>query len=182
VGAADRSLETALVVVVDEATDVVAPFRQRHLELSVRRRIPPHVTLLYPFVPADGLDDGVLAEVSALARSWTAFGGRLAGVRCSGVWVWLEPEPLARFAELRERARERFPSLALAGGPGAELPPHLTIGRVVDAADAMPLAALAELELGPSLPLAFRVDSLTLLAERPGGSWARERRFPLSGS
>ena len=56
----DADRRSALVVVATEAEPVVSEWRARYHRESVKRRIPPHLTVLFPFVSPAELGDGVL--------------------------------------------------------------------------------------------------------------------------
>ena len=175
--AAER--RTALVVVVDEAERLVEPFRRRHDSRAVDRRIPPHVTVLFPFVPVAELDRAVNGELESLFRSSPAFDATLGHVAAFPQHVWLVPEPRDRFLALIRDTCARFPDYPRYGGAHAEPVPHLTVGEVEDGSDVESLVAVAEHELTPGLPLRFRVERVTLLAEGTDGTWDRARDFRL---
>jgi hypothetical protein len=50
---------TALVVVLPEAEPFVSAFRARHDARMVVRRMPAHVTVLFPWVPQSELESGL---------------------------------------------------------------------------------------------------------------------------
>ena len=114
---------TALVVVVDEATPLVASFRLRHHRRAVERNIPPHVTILVPFVPAAALDPAAMAAVKDLFGSLPAFAASLEHVAAFPAHVWLTPAPRERFLALIRRVYERFPEYPPYGGEQAEPEP-----------------------------------------------------------
>ena len=60
----DPGRRSALVVIAREAEPVVGTWRLRFLRESVERGIPPGL-ILFPFVPAAEIDDGVLVSCSA---------------------------------------------------------------------------------------------------------------------
>jgi 2'-5' RNA ligase len=64
-----RPRETALSIVVPEAEEPTAGFRARFLERAFARRIPAHVTLLYPFADADSVDAELMETLRALYAS-----------------------------------------------------------------------------------------------------------------
>ena len=64
--------ESALLVPVPAAEAAVAGHRAR-LDLSARQGVPAHITVLYPFLPADELTDAVLESVRVLTAGIQAF-------------------------------------------------------------------------------------------------------------
>ena len=183
-GAADPGAghrRTALVVLVSEAEPLVGGFRACYHADAVARGIPPHVTVLFPFVPAAEFRRERAAAVRALAAGATAFEARLARVATFDGHVWLAPVPRGRFVALIRQATAAFPFFPPYGGAHADPVPHLTIGQAGSPSELSVVEAAARRELGPALPFSFRVDALTLLEELADGSWRAARRFPLAG-
>jgi 2'-5' RNA ligase len=172
-----RPRETALSVVVSEAEEPTAGFRARFLERTVARRIPAHVTLLYPFADADSVDAELVETLRALYATARPFTFELSRVARFDAHVWLAPEPRERFIDLIERTCARFPDRPPYGGAfaGSEHVPHLTIGEGEDAE-----AICAEVERTiDCLPLPCAAHSVTLLEEHADGTWAPRAEFPL---
>jgi 2'-5' RNA ligase len=176
----DRPRDTALTVVVPEARDLVDPFRRRFHARSIARRIPPHVTVLYPLADADAVDGGLLAALEELCGAVEPFAFELARVARFDAVVWLAPEPRRRFVDLIEATCARFPERPPYGGEfaGSRPVPHLTVG---EGEDVEAIAAAAERELAGRLPLACAASAVALLEERPDGTWAERAAFPLGG-
>jgi hypothetical protein len=180
VTAPPAGLRTALVVVVPEADPLVATFRALHHRAAVERRVPPHVTVLVPFVPPELVDEQLRADVRAHAAALGAFDAELRRVATFSGHVWLAPTPRERFVELIRQIYWRFPDYPPYGGDHPEPEPHLTVGQAESPAELPALAAAAERQLAPGLPLRFRVDALTLLAEGADGVWRTIEAFPLA--
>ncbi len=62
----DPDRRSALVVVAHEAEQLVREWRLRYLRESVEHGIPPHLTILFPFVAGDDIDDRVLETLRRL--------------------------------------------------------------------------------------------------------------------
>lgn len=125
-------------------------------------RWPPHVNVLFGFVPESSFEDAA-PLLSAVAAEIAPFPARLDGVHTFGhrddATVWLDPaaagdEPWAR---LWGRLRERFPRCR---GRAEGFTPHLTLGR---AKDPQRVAALCAARLGGS---SAQVGELVLLSRR----------------
>ncbi|WP_399494787.1 RNA repair domain-containing protein [Streptomyces sp. P9(2023)] len=130
-------------------------------------RWPPHVNVLFGFVPEADFERAV-PLVAAAARDVPPFRARLEGVHWFGhredATVWLDPcadvdgqEPWAR---LREGLETRFP---LCGDRARGFTPHLSLGR---STDPHRLAATAEALLGS---MTARVRDVVLLSRREDG-------------
>jgi len=155
---------TALIIAVPEAEPYVAELRLAH-DSSAPLGVPAHITILFPFAPAEGLDEAALGDVIA---AHAAFAFDLATVEHFGdVVTYLAPVPAEPFVELMRAVEARWPEYPPYGGQHAEPVPHLTVGE-------------CRLELTLPLPLACRAHEVLLLEEeQPGGRFIVRRRLPL---
>jgi 2'-5' RNA ligase len=166
----------AAVFVTVPADALVGAFRLRHQPRAVARRLPPHITIVPPFV-LDEVDDEALAvDLAAHFATIAPFEGELARVGRFERHVWLGPEPLEAFIALITSTRSRFPGLDHEAG--REPVPHLTIAEAGKGESASGVMELAEKELGPQLPFRFHVRGVALWEVRPDG-WHELRRFEL---
>ncbi len=175
-----RARETALSIVVPEAEAPTLAFRRRWLGQTVAKRVPAHVTLLYPFVDADTVDAGLLAELRALYASAAPFSFALARLETFDAHVWLAPDPRQRFVALIALTCGRFPECPPYGGAFSDSDPvpHLTVGEGDDVEGLRDQAARA---LGGVLPLQCAAGSVTLLEEQADGMWSARAAFSLGG-
>ena len=174
---ADR--RSALVVVAAEAERVLGDWRLRYQRNAVEQGVPPHLTILFPFVRVTEIDDELLTEVRRLYAPSRPFAYELATVESFPDAAWLAPVPAAPFHALVEIARQAFPALPPYGEPGHVVVPHCTIGTDDDPARVELMVRELRETLGPRLPIHCRADELVLLAEEPDGTWARREAFPL---
>jgi 2'-5' RNA ligase len=167
--------ETALVVEVPAAEPLVSEWRAKH-DWSAERGVPAHITLLYPFVPTERVDDGLLSALRELFASQPAFSFRLTRVARFPDVAWLAPEPADRFSALTELIFARYPDYPPYEGIHDEVIPHLTVAEGgVDLQDEV------EAALTPHLPFEADAASVALLAEDEAGRWHSAERFPLGG-
>lgn len=169
---------TGLLVRV-AADALVGSFRQRHHVASLARRMPPHITILFPFARSSSVDEALLADLEEHFASLAGFDASLTGVGRFDDFVWLAPEPRSRFVDLITATCARFPAFPPYEGEAGEPIPHLTIATVDGDARADELAALAAEELRPLLPFAFSVTHVSLFEELGDGTWHESRRFHL---
>jgi 2'-5' RNA ligase len=172
---------TALVVVMREAEPVVSPWRHRFLRATVDRGIPAHVTVLFPFVPVATLDDDVTRALRELYAPLTPFRCDLASVESFPGYVWLAPEPAARFVELIELTCRAFPAYPPYGEPEIEPIPHCTVGAEEDATALAEMLGVLRRELAPRLPIRSDVGAISLLEERDDETWFERESFALAG-
>lgn len=169
---------SGLIIEVPEASRVVDQWRQQ-LDPLAPRGVPPHITVLFPFVEATEIGRDTTAKVHRLAASVRSFQFRLTHTRWFEPQVlWLAPDPSAPFVELTARAAEAFPDYPPYGGQFTEVVPHLTIG---DGGAPEQMAAAAR-SLLPDLPISATANAITLMIERPDRSWQVRARFPLGSS
>jgi hypothetical protein len=170
-----------LIVDVSEARPVVASFRDRFDRWAVDRRVPPHVIVLFPFAPACDVDASLEARVGRHFGRFDPFDARLERVRQFGrdEVVWLSPEPRQRFLALLVATHRAFPTFPPYGGERFEPEPHLTVAHTADGSVQPGVFELAQAELGPKLPIRFRVSRVSLLVEKRDATWAIATTYTL---
>ncbi|MEV4352254.1 2'-5' RNA ligase family protein [Actinoplanes sp. NPDC049596] len=168
---------SALILAVGEAEPVVAAHRER-LDTAAGWGVPAHVTVLYPFLAPERIDEHVLAVLTRTAASVPAFFCAFERIEWFGdTVVWLAPTPATPIVTLTAALAARFPDNQPYGGEFTEVVPHLTIGHD----HPRPVLEAAAAEIAGHLPIHSRVDALRLIAGRPepGGTWATLAEFPL---
>jgi 2'-5' RNA ligase len=171
--------ETALIVPMAAAERAVSRHRAS-LDPAASWGVPAHVTVLYPFLPPDRIDDEVIAAVGQLVRAVPRFEVTFGRVEWFGdTVVWLAPRPDRPFRDLTAAVWDRFPEVPPYGGAYADVVPHLTIGQ--DAARSE-LARAAD-AVSAQLPIVTAVEVVRLIAGSPEpGSWHTLCEFPLGAS
>ena len=169
---------SAVIVSVPEAEPVVGHHR-RVLDESAPWGVPAHVTVLFPFMNPDALDDDVHAKLSRAVATVPEFTATFG----STAWfddkvLWLAPDPVEPFRALTTSVAAAFPEHPPYEGAHDDVVPHLTVGQ-----DAAPETLRAvERQVQPALPVQKRVTEVQVIVGRPevGGSWDVIARFPLA--
>jgi 2'-5' RNA ligase len=165
--------QSGLIVRVPEAEPAVRARRDR-LDPSARAGVPAHVTVLFPFLDARRIDQGVCAAIGEVLVRHQSFEARFDHCgRFPGV-LYLAPEPDTHFRRLTEAIVERWPENPPFGGQFDDVVPHLTIAQAQDEA----VVEKAEADLLTGLPIVAQVSSVDLLVH-DGTRWRQRASFPL---
>lgn len=166
---------SALIVAVPEAEPIVGEWRLRYD--NARLGIPAHVTLIFPFAPAEQLGETLFDELRTLFAARPAFSFSLTGLaEFPDQTIWLTPEPANPFRELTELILDRYPDYPPYEGIHETVIPHLTItSRDTSLRDEVNAAVT------PHLPIEADVSDVVLLEEDESGYWRTRTRFPLGG-
>ncbi|MEU5674126.1 2'-5' RNA ligase family protein [Micromonospora sp. NPDC047753] len=168
--------QTALIVPIPEAEEAVGPFRAS-LDRAAGWGVPAHVTVLYPFLPPQQIDEQVLAVLHETIAGIPRFDVALTDVGWFGdTVVWLAPQPARPFRELTSAVWQQFPEAPPYAGAHSDVVPHLTIGH--DAAK--PTLSHAAETISTHLPINAAIDRVRLIAGTPDTSpWRTVCEFPL---
>jgi 2'-5' RNA ligase len=169
---------SAVVVAVPEAEPHVGALRAA-LDPSAALGVPPHVTIMYPFLPPAEIDDGALAVLGETLAAVAAFDVEFSRVAWFGEEVvWWAPEPAEPFVVLTGAVARRFGLRPYEGAHGDIVVPHLTIGH--DAPIARLKAAAADVAGGR--PLHATVQSVRVMTgSTEPRSWSTVAELPLGG-
>lgn len=168
--------ESAIIVPVEVP---VAMRRLRDgLDPAAAVGVPAHITLLYPFIRPEALDDGVRAEVARIIATESAFPFVFRRVERWPDIVYLPPEPSAPFSRLVGRLAAAYPDYPPYGGAHdlADIVPHLTIAQS-NRADYLEAAVHA---LPALLPVRGFAREASLIAHAPGERWQSLWKLPLA--
>jgi 2'-5' RNA ligase len=165
-----------VVVTVPEAEPVVRDWRLRHT-YDAPLGMPAHVTLLFPFVPADRLG-GAQARVAEVVAAAPAFDVAFASTARFPEVLYLAPKPAQPFAALTEAIVSEWPEHPPYEGAFETVMPHLTVAESEDSAVLDRISA----EVEPQLPIEARVGEASLFVEDDEGRWSEHSRLPLGRS
>jgi 2'-5' RNA ligase len=165
--------ESAIIVPV-QVPVAVGRLRDR-MDPSAIDGVPPHVTLIYPFMSVAGLTDEVRREIESIVAQEPSFPFRLTSV---GRWpnvVYLTPEPDEPFRRLTRALAAAFPDYPPYEGAHETIVPHLTIAQ--DVPDNY--YAAAEHALPAMLPIRDVAREAWLIGHTPEQPWHTLWRLPL---
>ncbi len=168
-----RPPSTGLVVPVETAADLVAPWK-KSLPIA-GRGLPPHVTALWPFVPADAADAALERRLQELLAGVPSFSFALTRVADLADAAVLMPEPEGPFRALTRLLWDEWPEYPPFGGAFEDVTPHVVVA-VDPSADER--AAIRD-ALAPRLPLPGRASEVLLVQETSAGPLRERRRFTL---
>lgn len=165
--------ESAIIVPV-QVPVAIGRLRDR-MDPSASQGVPAHVTLIYPFMPPDRLNDDVRGTVEQIIGSEPVFPFVLTSV---GRWpnvVYLKPEPADPFRRLTDALAGAFPDFPPYEGVHVTVVPHLTVAQ--DVPD--DYLAAAEHALPPMLPIRDVAREAWLIGHTPSQPWHTLWRLPL---
>ena len=167
---------TALVVPVPRVGPIVEPWLEKTVPSKPSIGIPAHVTLLFPFVPAEEVEYQLLDDLKHLFAGFEPFGFTLPRTARFPTTLYLDSEPAGPFVELTKAICGRWPGYEPYEGEFDEVVPHLTVAQ-----GEPELLDLAETDVAPRLPITVRATEVLLLEEvQPfWQEWRTRESFPL---
>jgi 2'-5' RNA ligase len=172
----DDGWESALVVPVAAAEPLVTEWRMR-FDPAARWGVPAHITVLYPFVPPDQIDETTLVRLRDLLDGFGSFEFTLVAVdRFDTDVLYLRPEPPNPFSALTAAIVEEWPEHQPYGGIHDEVIPHLTVAyQDVDGRFDQVTADVVS-----HMPIPTRAEIVSPMAGRQlAGSWRTLEAFAL---
>lgn len=151
--------ESAVVVRVPALDQPIGSLRRR-FDLPLKPNgIPPHITLIVPFLTREELAQApVMSELRDLCARVEPFSVCFAGTARFPRVLYLAPEPAQPFITLAQALTAHWPQLSSRVTRGGQIVPHLTVTtsrprRTLDAVDAA---------LAPLLPIRVELDCAQL--------------------
>jgi 2'-5' RNA ligase len=169
---------TAIVVPVPEVEPVVERWRRLYTQDGAEG-MPPHVTLLFPFVEDDVLVAGQMRELRAILAAFRPFDFSLSSAaefpasRGGAPVLYLAPKPEGPFRKLTLALVDAFPQHQPYGGQFTDVIPHLTVAATQGAPFDEILRAVA-----PALPVEVTAREVHLMRYGDDG-WRMKSRLHL---
>jgi 2'-5' RNA ligase len=170
---------TAIVIMAPPQVQALAvPLLRQHRQETIPR-VPAHVTVLFPFVPLDHLDDAS-RKLCDLFADVPPFEITLAEYGHFPTTIYLKPADSQPIKALFQRVHAAFPEYPpYRGAFGTDdITPHLTVAEFEGEAER------AAVPLPPFEPVTFRVRRLHLIAgvEHEPIPWITYDVIPLKGA
>ena len=158
--------ETALLVPMFELDGTI---REVWRELNRGNgHMPPHVTVLYPFLPAEQITHAVIDRLTKICAKHDAIDFTFQRTGWFGKKVlYLSPSPSEPFVALSQSVLDDFPECEPYGGKYAEIIPHLTISESGTAGS----LRRTERRVARHLPIRATAQRVFLMALDPSGHW-----------
>ena len=180
---AERTGLTAVLITVPSLADYTDRWRSvsrstARPQVPLTELIPPHVTVLVPWV-AEPTDDDIArlrAALSAVEPFELSF--PIAGQFPNGT-AWLKPEPFDTVRSLLHSVFAAFPECPPYGGEFPDAHPHLTISSSAQGGPAVVAEANAALAATPAPTV--QLTELGLWREDRNGVWTQFDAVPLGG-
>lgn len=118
--------QSALVVVVPEAEPLVGALRTR-CDPSALIGVPAHITVLFPFIPAERLTADIPEKLRTIVGSFVEFEFRLEEIGRFSRTTYLAPERPEPFTAMTAALAREFPAYPPYEGRFPTSIPHLTI-------------------------------------------------------
>jgi 2'-5' RNA ligase len=168
--------QSGLIIEVPEAEPAVRQHRER-LDASAPLGVPAHITILFPFMPPETIDETALARLAELFAGVSRFRFVLDHTAWFGDDVlWLGPGDPRPFRALTQHVFRAYPAYPPFEGQFDDVVPHLTVGH------GHPLNTLrsAEDSVQQHLPIQASAAGVTLMTQQSaGGQWTKTALFKL---
>lgn len=164
------------MIMVPEADPVVGGARQRY-DPAAAEGVPAHLSVLYPFLPAERVDTGVLAALRELFAGHEPFEVRFPRFGRFPDLLWLAPEPDGSVRALTASVAARWPEAPPYGGAFGDPAPHLTVAH----RQPEEVYAAVEKECADALALLRTRVAEVHLVVFDGVRWGRRAAFRLGG-
>jgi 2'-5' RNA ligase len=156
VGCADGARKvTTLVVPIPEAEEAVGRWRERY-DWSARVGVPPHITVLGPFLPPRRITDSVIERLTSICSDLPRVALKLEGPALLESTVCLTPNPREPFELMTRLLEHEWRGLDRGGSQDEKRLHHLTVARNPEEVREL------SLELEASLPIEAQADELRL--------------------
>jgi hypothetical protein len=159
-----RPLETSITLVLEHVDPELARAHRELYPERIPEQIPFSLTLLYPWLPAARVTESDVERLRTYFGTCPALEFDLTRVtEFPGIVAYAVPEPDDELRALMRGLWKLYPECPPYGRPGSDPPPHATLTRYENPANASFEEAKKRVE--PLLPVHCRVTEATLQEE-----------------
>jgi 2'-5' RNA ligase len=174
------ALETAVVLVVEPRGGPLTAIKAQFNAPSIASGMPVHLTLLYPFVAPEELDQEAVARLADVARDHAPLAFTLSNISTfPGGFVCLDPEPAEPVRALQRAIWAAFPERPPYAGDVTDPHPHVTVGKAVPDETVGELVATISERVQPLVPVSCAVEKLTVAIRDDAGAWTLAHQLTL---
>jgi len=166
--------QSVLAISLPQADNILSFARSQFKGEVPPAGVPPHITLLYPWMPPSQIDAKVLAELALLFAGFSTFGFSLKLGWFGREVLLLVPGNPAPFIRLTKAIIRQWPEFPYYDGAYNDIKPHVSLAYGNESS----LSELAT-QITDQVPVHSRASSVTLSVGRPGHMITRAE-FPLS--
>lgn len=165
--------QTAIIIPVSAAEPIVGRWRTR-FDPAAAAGVPAHVTIIYPFLSEQDVDENVVCDVRRLVAHHPSFTVTFADCGQFPDVLFLVPDPDDPFRGLTADLFQRWPDAPPYAGLITDPVPHLTITHGASPRE----AAEAEADVTAHLPFTCPLHEAWLISF-DGTRWACKASLPL---
>lgn len=169
---------TLLALLVPDAEPLVGDLRAR-LDPAARLGLGAHITLVYPFLDSEAIDDDVAERLRNVARQHAPVSFALDEVGTFPSTVWLAPRSAEAIVSLAAALESAFPDRPTAGRVFERFVPHLSVARNI-LGDRDAVVATLEDRLGSAHGVVCHCADVHVMTRSDEG-WQMHSRVPLGG-
>jgi 2'-5' RNA ligase len=176
---ASLKLTTVIMIVAPHEVQAVAVPLMRRYSPDSLARVPAHLTVLYPFVEYDHLDDACF-RLEHIFAGIAPFEITMDGYGEFPTVLYMKPRDPGPIKRIFRRVYQDFPDCAPYGGTyGDDLTPHMTVGEFESPAE----LAAAKAALPRYQPITFRATRLHVMygIDHVTLPWITHTVIPLGG-
>jgi len=168
--------ESVLLVPILSVEALLRELRKKY-DPSFLHRVPPHITILYPFKSPDEIGKGDIAKFKSVFSKVKGFSFILQKINNFPGVVFLEPSERGKFIDLTQKIVKLFPQYLPYEGEFEDINPHLTVGNELDNKFEQALEDTKR-ELESKLPIKAQAKEVWLM-ESENKMWTTKEKFPL---
>jgi hypothetical protein len=169
--------QSALVVLVPAAEELVARFRATH-DPAAAAGVPAHITTLFPFRSPAQINAMAIERLKTCFHACEPFDFKLVRIKRFPGLIYLAPEPDYPLKALTLAGCKAFPEHPPYEGKHPEIIPHLTVAQEMDEQILGRIASDFGVVAEWLLPLPAKATEVALM-DNSSGPWKVVTTFPL---